>query len=117
MKRVDDFKNIFLYKYPVDFRKSLSLVALAYDLVDLEHYKNFLFLFTNRRRNRVKAVYWDRTGFCLWYKVLEEEKFKWPKKLEQETVELTHEQVHWLLSGHDFEKMRPHKTVEFFRAS
>jgi transposase len=60
-----------------------------------------LFVFCNRGRNKLKVLYYDRNGFCLWYKRLEEDKFRWPKNAD-EVMEITREELAWLLRGLDF---------------
>ena len=59
-----------------------------------------LFLFLNRRRDRVKILYWDHNGFCLWHKRLEKDRFKWPQSVE-EVLDIDQRQLRWLLSGLD----------------
>ena len=59
------------------------------------------FVFANKCKDKMKVLYWDNTGFCLWYKRLEKAKFKWPKKHAHEIIELSHEQMNWLLRGFD----------------
>jgi transposase len=46
-------------------------------------------------------LYWDKTGFALWQKRLEKQKFKWPSKINETEFALTIEQLSWLLSGYD----------------
>ncbi len=75
-----------------------------------------LFVFCGRRKDRVKLLYWDRSGFALWYKVLEKEKFKWPK-LDGDVIELTSEQLGWMLDGLDIARMRPHETLMYAAVS
>ena len=60
-----------------------------------------LFVFFNKGKDKLKILYWDRTGFALWYKRLEKDKFKWPGKLSTPTYSLTEQQLEWLLSGYD----------------
>ena len=58
-------------------------------------------------------LYWDRSGFALWHKRLEEEKCHWPRHIGGEAVVLTHEQLRLLLQGIDITKMRFHKRLEY----
>lgn len=60
-----------------------------------------LFIFCNRAKDKLKLLYWDKTGFALWYKRLEKDKFKWPNSPHQEVLALTEQQLHWLLDGFD----------------
>ncbi len=99
MKMFVDTGAIYLHREPVDFRKSINGLA---QIVEQEmRLPPALFVFCNRQRNRVKALYWDRSGFCLWYKRLEKDRFKWPLKYPGQTM--TSSEVDWnrLLSGYD----------------
>jgi transposase len=73
-----------------------------------------LFLFCNRNRKRLKILYWDRNGFCLWVKRLEEDRFPWPKD-SGEAKEITREQLAMLLDGIDF--FKAHKKLNFSQVS
>lgn len=81
--------------------------------VPLSPFDDAIFLFCNKQRDKLKILYWDQTGFCLWYKRLENAKFKWPRKLGEDVVELTEEQLHWLLRGLDITKLEAHPEVSF----
>jgi transposase len=72
-----------------------------------------LYCFVNKRRNQIKVLYWQRSGFCLWQKRLEEERFKWPFHLEGPVVTLSEEQFAWLLEGLDVKHLRRHRTLEY----
>jgi transposase len=48
-----------------------------------------------------KHIYWDKTGFALWYKRLEKQNFKGPSKVSNPVFELTEQQLAWLLSDYD----------------
>ena len=61
----------------------------------------------------MKMLYWDNSGFALWYKRLEKEKFAWPKHETEEVITITSEQLEWLLKGYSFWKMKPHKKLQF----
>ena len=65
-------------------RKSINGLSVVVQLdmkLDVKH--PALFIFCNRRRTHMKALYFDRSGFALWFKKLEESKFPWPKKLRR----------------------------------
>lgn len=64
--------RVFLHERPVDMRRSFTgLVALVKQVLEEDPLSGSLFVFVNRRGNYAKALYWDRTGFCLWAKRLE----------------------------------------------
>ncbi len=60
-----------------------------------------LYLFAGPSRDRLKILYWDRNGFCLWQKRLEEDRFPWPKDVG-EIRKISSEQLAMLLDGIDF---------------
>ncbi|MCP4936690.1 MAG: IS66 family insertion sequence element accessory protein TnpB [bacterium] len=65
--------RVFLYGKPVDMRKSFTgLYALTKNMLREDPLSGNLFVFVNRRGNYLKALYWDRTGFCIWAKRLEQ---------------------------------------------
>jgi transposase len=60
--------RIFLYRLPTDMRKSFhGLVALTESALQQDPLSGSLFVFLNRRRDRIKILYWGQTGFCIWY--------------------------------------------------
>ncbi|WP_156888665.1 IS66 family insertion sequence element accessory protein TnpB [Vibrio litoralis] len=80
MKRMLSAPEIYLYRESVDFRKSINgLAAIIENDTDLPLGSGALFLFTNKQRDKVKVLYWDKTGFALWYKRLEKAKYQ-PRK-------------------------------------
>ena len=79
----------------------LPAVYLCRDVVDF------------RKRDKVKILYWERNGFCLWQKRLERARFKWPRKLESEVITLTGQQLNWLLDGYDVMRLQPHKSLHY----
>lgn len=105
---------VYLHREPVDFRKAINglVLIIEQDMV-LSPYSTALFLFCNRQRDKLKVVYWDETGFCLWYKRLEKARFAWPRKLDDAVVELTEEQFHWLLRGFDITRMHAHSSLNY----
>ena len=73
-----------------------QLIVTKYDLNPFE--KDVLFLFCGCRTNRIKGLLWERTGFLLLYKNLEDGSFSWPGTPE-EASELTREQYQMLMQG------------------
>jgi transposase len=115
----DDFRpaphrpRIYLYRDPVDFRKSFrGLAALVEQELGHNPFDGGLYAFTNRSRNKIKCLFWERNGFVLYYKSLAEEKFHWPRQGE-EVVALTGQQINWLLDGYNITQMTPHKTLQY----
>ncbi len=108
------FKNIYLYKRAVDFRKSIDgLYGIISTETDFDIFSKSIFVFTNKRKNKVKILYWDKTGFALWYKRLEKNYFRWPIKLEEEVIELPRHEPERILDGIDILKIHPHKELFF----
>jgi len=102
MKMFIDVPEVYLHRQFVDFRKSINgLAALVESELELPIISGALFVFCNKNRDKLKLLYWDKTGFALWYKRLDKDKFKWPSKLSSATMNLTEQQLHWLLSGYD----------------
>ena len=106
--------TIYLHRDPVDFRKSINGLSVIVDeAMGLSPFDSAVFVFCNRRRDKLKVLYWDNTGFALWYKRLEKDKFTWPRKVSEATLTLTHEQWDWLLRGLNFLAIKPHQSWTF----
>jgi transposase len=96
--------SIWLYPKPVDFRKQMDgLVLLVADHLQLNPTSGQLFLFRNRSANKIKVLWWDRNGFWLCYKRLEQGRFMFPP-VQDTVMTLTRDQLSWLLSGIDYLK-------------
>lgn len=82
-----------------DMRKSIDgLAAIVQQNFQLNPFQNSLFLFCGRRRNRMKALYWEGDGFVLLYKRLEFGSFQWPGTAEA-VRSITNQEFRWLLEG------------------
>ena len=110
------FKNlerIYLHRDYADFRKGVNGLIeqlLAIDNLDVQ--SSSLFVFCNKKRNSIKAIYWDKTGFCLWHKRLEKATYKWPKKHTMTCIELNHDMFQLFLKGVDISKVSTHKGIQ-----
>jgi len=111
MKMFYAVPKVFLYRDFVDFRKSTNgLAAIVEQQMQLSPLDGSVYVFCNKGRDKLKVLYWDKTGFALWYKRLEKDKFKWPSKLTTPTFNLSEQQLHWLFDGFD---VLGHQTVSY----
>ena len=107
MFRLDEGLKVYLHRAPVDFRLSINgLAALVQHGLGLDPFASCVYVFSNRQRNRVKVLGWERNGFWLLLKRLEEDRFIWPA--ETDVPVLTVEQLHWLLEGIDIGVVQRH---------
>jgi transposase len=114
MRPANTLSEIYLCLQPVDFRKGINgLAALVEGELGQDVFSERLFVFTNRHRDKVKILYWERSGFCLWLKRLEEARFKWPTFLGGQVATLTGQQLNWLLDGIDLRYVQPHQTLRY----
>ena len=95
--------RVYLCLTPCDMRKSFdSLHALVREHLELDAFAGHLFVFTSRRKDRVKILYWDRDGFAVWSKRLEEGTYAVPLSDGVERrQEITAQELGALLSGID----------------
>ena len=108
---------VYLHREPIDFRKSINgLAALVEHDLALDPFAPAAYVFGNRRRDRIKILGWSRNGFWLLHKRLESERFIWPRD-NRRVMELTVQQLHWLLDGIDLEAMRGHEILRYKRAA
>lgn len=103
---------VYLHRLPVDFRKAINgLSLIVQNEMLLDAYSESLFVFVNKTRNRIKCLYWEKNGFCLWQKRLEKNKFAWPLTQADNTVNLNTQELNWLLDGFDIWRMPPHQRL------
>ena len=93
--------QIYLCTGPTDMRKSFDgLSALVASVINKDLLSGHWFLFLNRRRDRIKLMYWDRDGLAIWYKRLEAGTFETPRAgADQSHLELDAAQFALLLNG------------------
>jgi transposase len=89
---------------PVDFRKGPEgLTALVRD-AGADPFSGALYVFRSKRADRVKIVWWDGTGLCLFAKRLDEDRFRWPR-IEDGVIRLTASQLMALIDGMDWTRV------------
>jgi transposase len=94
--------RVFVRPGATDLRKQINgLAALAQTGMEQDPLSGHLYVFSNQDRRLLKVLYWDRTGFAMWQKRLERDKFPWPRT-EEAAREITVEQLRMLLTGIDF---------------
>jgi transposase len=105
--------RVFLAVGHTDMRKSINgLSILVSRQLEMDPLSGHLFVFSNRRRNMVKILYWDRNGFCLWQKRLEKQFFRWPEA-ESDIYEMDHRQLNWLLDGLEIHQRDAHERLGY----
>jgi transposase len=113
MFRLDANLKVYLHREAIDFRKSINgLTVLVEQAMGLDPFVGAAYVFRNRRCDRIKVLLYDRTGFWLLMKRLEQDRFAWPRR-SQAVLELTTEQLHWLLEGIDLEAVRRHPVRQY----
>jgi transposase len=108
--------RIWLAMAPTDMRCSFDRLAeLAQAVTGDDPFSGHLFLFRSRGGDRLKILYWDRDGYALWYKRLEEGTFKLPKvEPSQRSVELRPSELAMMLDGIDLRSVK--RTRRYRRA-
>jgi len=102
MLKLRDGIKIYLSTNRIDMRKSIDgLSAIIFDHFEAQPTTGNVFIFINKPRDKVKLLFWDLNGFMLCYKRIEKGKFRINAK-ETGNIELTQEQLDWLLAGLDF---------------
>ena len=111
--------RVFLYRLPTDMRKSFhGLVALTESALKQDPLSGSLFVFVNRRRDRIKILYWGQTGYCIWYQQLQQGTYQLPGEdalEEQQAQEVTRSQLSLILDGIDLASVRQRMRFQFPR--
>lgn len=94
--------TVYLCVSPVDMRKqAASLALLIEQSLGRSVFEPALYVFANRNKNRVRIVYWERNGLCLWSKRVEKQQFVWPRTPSGATVTMSGRELNALLDGFD----------------
>jgi transposase len=111
--------RVYLCTSPCDMRRSFDgLHALVSGRMQMDAFAGHLFVFANRRRDRVKILYWDRDGFAVWAKRLEQGTYAMPFEEGAEARrEITGQELGALLSGIDLSQARRRKRYQRDRAA
>ena len=105
--------QIWLYSKPTDMRKSIDgLSIIVAEQLEQNPCGPDVFVFHNSKQDKLKILYYDKNGFCLWYKRLEKGRFLLPK-MPSNSHALTIEQLRWLLDGLRIEDLRGNPRLSF----
>jgi len=105
--------EVLIHNKPVDMRKSINgLSILVQDDMQRNPTEPGIFVFWNRKLDKLKLLYWHINGFCLFYKILEQQKFKIPQPLSQRLI-VSSKELQWLLDGLDFSELTGHKNLTY----
>ena len=116
MFRLDETLKVYLHREPIDFRLNINGLALLVEqALGLDPFAACVYVFSNRRRNRVKILGWEGNGFWLLMKRLEKDRFIWPGV--ESVATLTVEQLHWLLEGIDIGVVQRHPKRQYERVA
>jgi transposase len=105
--------RVYIATGSTDMRKAINgLSILVERRMELDPFSGHLFVFSNKRRNLIKVLYWDHNGFCLWQKRLERDRFRWPEGAE-EVMRISPRELRWLLDGLEVVQGRAHRQVRY----
>ena len=99
--------RIFLCRQPADMRQGFDRLAeLVRNSLQEDPLSGALFLFRSRSGDRLKILYWDRDGYALWYKRLEQGTFRFPKADAGQKLKLRPSELAMLLEGIDLRSVK-----------
>jgi len=104
-------RHVYVRPGPTDMRKQINgLSVMVQETLGQNPFDGAYFMFCNRQRKLLKILYWEDTGFCLWIKRLEKDRFPWPRS-EESVKKITTRELQMLLGGIDF--WNAHRKVEY----
>jgi transposase len=105
-------ERVYLACGSTDLRKSIDgLAVLVKEGFELDPFSPCLFVFCNRKRDKLKILQWQHNGFWLYYRRLERGKFNWPQAPESTPIKISYRQLRWLLDGLALEQKQAHPEV------
>ena len=105
--------RVYIATGNTDMRKAINgLSILVESRMELDPFSGNMFIFSNKRRNMIKVLYWEHNGFCLWQKRLERERFRWPQRGE-EVMRISPRELRWLLDGLEVVQGSAHRPLQY----
>jgi transposase len=113
MLALSDHCRYFLYRPPADMRKSFySLAALVREQMQRDPLSGDIFIFLSRRRNHIKLLRWERDGFALYTKRLEQGTYELPLQAQEGSFVITHHELLLILQGISLQQVHYRKRYE-----
>jgi transposase len=113
MLKLTEGTRVYVAASAVDFRKAINgLAALVVEQFEMTPNDGSVYVFYNRSIDRVKCLFWEKNGFVLYHKRLEQGRFKMGKRAD-DSYTITHQQLEWLLAGLDFKLMAEFPQIDF----
>ena len=113
MLNIAQVEQVFLARGSTDLRKSIDgLAAIVQEGFQLNPFSASLYVFCNKKRDKLKILHWDFNGFWLYYRRLEKGTFQWPEKDATHPLNISTRQLGWLLAGLPIEQKNAHSEVQ-----
>lgn len=107
------FERVYLACGSTDLRKSIDgLAVIVKECFELDPFSPCLFVFCNRKRDKLKILQWEHNGFWLHYRRLERGTFKWPSDKDTAPMHISTRQLRWLLDGLPLNQKQAHREVK-----
>jgi transposase len=104
--------QVYLACGVTDLRKSIDgLAVLVREVFELDPFSSYLFVFCNRKQDKLKILTWEHNGFWLYYRRLEKGRFQRPKHSGQKVAVISRRELHFLLSGLSLYQAHAHREV------
>lgn len=104
--------QVYLACGPTDMRKSIDgLAVLVKEGFNLDPFSTCLYVFCNRKRDKLKILKWEHNGFWLYYRRLEKGRFQWPHGISTEMAKINRRELSWLLDGLPLKQYAAHPEV------
>ena len=106
-------QRVYLARGATDLRKAIDGLAAIVQLeFDLDPFDSCLFVFCNRRKDKLKILQWSDCGFWLHYFRLEKGRFQWPEENESNPLAITWRELRWILDGLPLQPAKSHPSVQ-----
>lgn len=109
---ISGVSKIYIVTGRTDMRRSIDgLMAIIRDTYQMDPYANALYLFCGRKKNTLKALHFDKDGFILYIKRLDNARFQWPRNAS-EIRPLSRQEFRWLMEGLSIEQPKAIRPTE-----